>query len=1005
MEFLRMRNDPDPSAKKTKHPTLYAIWLPLVVLCVTLTTTIMLWQNSDQRISERAENRFKNQVEDITHLFVSRLQDNETILLGGNALFGVRGEALTRKEWSVYASSLNLAATNPGILGFGYSVWLSPEKLPGLIKAVRSEGFADFQPYPAGERPVYTAIIWIEPFNKANQRAFGYDMYSEPVRRAAMDLARDTGKTSITGKVILVQEMGEIKQNGILMYIPSYRMGMPTDSVEQRRKGLRGFVYSPIRMNDFAYGTLKKMPEDIDITIYAGTRPDPEQELFNSGQAKKHPLSNTYNSKFVITSTIDVFGTNWCLVFRSLPAFDSGFDQNQPLILLVAGTLISLGLSVLAFMQGRARHQALIIAEQMQEQVLNQQKSALYFQQTPLAVIQWNEAGKITAWNPAAEKIFGYTSESALGRDLDFLFQQDGEEACTAALAQAIYEKIEHKNRTQGDKIIDCEWYSTPLKDHSGKALGMVALVEDITERKQLEHALQASEMQFRLLFEDHSAIMLLIDPESGRILKANRAAAEYYGYPRDRLEQMNINQINCLPQENITQILQQVGEGTLNEFAVPHRLADGSIRTVEVHTAPISVQENSVNFAIVHDITTRLQAEEERERLEAQNIQLQKTESLARMAGAIAHHFNNKLQAVTMSLEMAIDLLENSSPTPNTPQLQKLADSALNSAAAAAEVSKLLLIYLGSAPCQFTLLDLSIICSNYQPILRATIPESIEYLVIPFQSGVMVNANANNIQQILTNLITNAWEACPNQRGTIRLHMEIIPGNEIPTEHRFPVDYIPETRQYACLVIEDTGVGIKAQDIDRLFDPFFSTKFTGRGMGLSAVLGIVRAHKGAVTIESREGEGSTFRVYFPLVQLNSVQVPQRGTEHFHKADGATILVVDDETIIRNIVSEMLARLGYAVLEAADGAQAVEVFRQHQGEIDCILCDVVMPHMSGWETIAAIREYDPDIPVILASGYNETHVMMAGNNEITVQAFLEKPFLFSNLKEILAKVL
>nr|WP_321467726.1 CHASE domain-containing protein [uncultured Desulfobulbus sp.] len=993
------------SATNQPLPLLHSIWLPLMVLGITLATTLLLWQYADQRITERAQTRFDNQIDDITRRLISRLQDNETILLGGNALFGVRNELLTRQEWHIYASSLNLAKNNPGILGFGYSVWLPPEHVSSLEDKIRSEGYSQFTVTPTGKRPEYTAIIWLEPFNQANQRAFGFDMYSEPVRRTAMDLARDSGKTTISGKVILVQEMDVIKQNGILMYIPSYRAGMPLDTVQARREALRGYVYSPIRMNDFVYGALKALPQDIEFAIYSGSKPVTEQTLFTSRQAAHRPISPSYHSTFARTSSIDIFGTTWCLTFRSLPEFDQGFDQKQPQTLLIAGTLISIGLGLLAFMQSRARQQAVIIALQMREQLLTQQKSALYFQQSPLAVIEWDDQEQITAWNPTAERIFGYAPETALGSHLSLLFEQEA--VLTGHRVGTFFEKstkIVGKNRTKGGTLIDCEWYATALTDRSGRALGMVALIEDITERKKLERALQASETQFRLLFEEHSAIMLLIDPESGQIIRANRAAADFYGYSREQLEQMPIEQINCMPRENIDRMLSQVREGLLNEYAVPHRLADGSIRTVEVHTASISLEENSVIFAILHDITTRIQAEEERERLEGQNIQLQKAESLARMAGAIAHHFNNKLQAVTMSLEMAIDLLTHQTETTSSQQLQDLAGSALHSAKAAAEVSKLLLIYLGSAPCQFSLLDLSMICSNYQPILNATIPESIDYQVQSMPMGLMINANANNIQQILTNLISNAWEACPNHQGKVRLRVETVDGDDIPREYRFPVDFTPEPRKYACIVVVDTGVGIREQDIDRMFDPFFSSKFTGRGMGLPAVLGIVRAHKGTVVVDSREGLGSTFRVYFPLIQLNTVQAPKKSADHPPRSGRGTVLVVDDEAIIRKIVGEMLERLGYTVLEAADGVRAIEVFRQHQGTIDCILCDMVMPRMNGWETIASIRQHAPDLPVILASGYNEAHVMV-GHNEIAVQAFLEKPFLFSKLKEVLAEIL
>ncbi|MBM9613971.1 CHASE domain-containing protein [Desulfobulbus rhabdoformis] len=985
-----MLNDKSRTVTQSNHSVFYSFLLPLLVLGITLTTTFLLWQNIDQRISKRAQMRFQTLCDDIIRQLSSRLQNNETILLGGNSLFEVRGEELTRSEWHTYASSLHLAKTNPGILGFGYSVWLDPQKVSSLEEKIRQEGFPQFRLHPKSERDAYSTIIWLEPFNKANQRAFGYDMYSEPVRRAAMEKARDTGNTTITGKVILVQEMEVIKQNGILMYIPSYRTGMPLGTLEQRRKALRGYVYSPIRMDDFAYGALKIMPQDIDFTIYTGNSPVASEELFNTWKAEGRSAHTAYQSKFEKTTVLDVYGTTWCMTFRSLPEFDTGFDQNQPQIILVAGILISFGLSLLAFMQSRARQQAVIIAAQMHEQLLTQQKFALYFQQSPLAVIEWDQNELITAWNPAAARIFGYTAEDVLGRKLSLLQTNNQEDGKNVQL-----------NRTKTGEIIDCEWYSAPLTNRDNRAAGMVALVENITERKKLEHALKKSETQFRLLFEEHSAIMLLLDPESGNIIKANNAASEFYGYSRAQLNQMSIGQISCLPQENIDQILRQIHKGELSEFAVPHRLADGSVRTVEMHSASISFQDSSVNFAIVHDITSRIQAEEERERLETQNIQLQKAESLARMAGAIAHHFNNKLQAVTMSLEMVKELLPQ---YPKNQQIQDLAGSALQSAEAAAEVSKLLLIYLGSAPCQFSLLDLRVICSNYQPILKATIPESIHYSFLATDLSLMINANANNIQQVLTNLVANAWEACPNHEGEVRLRIGKVEGTEIPANSRFPVDFVPEERPYAFLEVVDTGVGIRQMDIARLFDPFFSSKFTGRGMGLSAVLGIVRAHKGVVTVLSEEGEGSVFTVYFPLIQLNIVESKKPPSPKESPLQGGTILVVDDEEIIRKIVGEMLERLGYSILEAANGAEAVEIFNENRESIDCVLCDVVMPRMNGWDTVASIREKAPDIPVILASGYNEAHVMV-GHNELVIQAFLEKPFLFSKLKEVLANLL
>lgn len=1122
----RTRNTSNKDAFATALP-----WLPCVVLLVSLTATLFAWRSVALETYTRGETRFRTRAEDITQRIINRLQENETILLGGAALFNVHGDALSRSEWRIFASSLRFDTTNPGILGFGYSAWLPAAQAPALIRAIQAEGYPHFSISPSGDRPIYTAIIWLEPFNARNQKAFGYDMYTEPVRRMAMERARDTGQTSVSGKVILVQEGEGDIQNGLLMYVPSYRTTLPLETVEQRQEALRGFVYSPIRMNDLIVGALGKIPSGIDFTIHGGVQPTSENLLYNSALIRKQTSQAAHTSLFNSSRSLDIYGANWQLSFHSLPSFEQDFSQAPSFSLLLSGVIISVGLSLLTYQQGRSRQQALIIAKQMHEQLVTQQKFALHLQQSPLAVIEWDEQGVLTAWNPAAETIFGYATEAVLGRPLAMLFADDQWQQSSVILDIESSSKATWKNLTIDGRMLDCEWSTTRLQDQAGQILGTVALIQDVTERnhneqalrhernllqavmdgarnshlvyldrefnfvrvnrayadtcgytpeamigknhfvlypnaeteaifrqvrdsvqpyevqdrpfefpdqpergltwwnwtltpvidesglvnglvfslqetttrKQLEMALQASEAQFRRLFEEHGASMLLIDPQSGRILRANKAAVEFYGYTREVLQGMTINQINCLPPENLAKILKQVSLGELKEFSVPHRLADGTICPVEVHTAPIAIDDKVVNFAIIHNISARVEAEEERKRLEAQNIQLQKAESLSRMAGAIAHHFNNKLQGVMMSLEMIRDVVA-ATPSGEHQQIERLSTSALKAAETAAEVSRLLLTYLGSAPCEFTVLDLAMLCRNYQPILRASIPETIEFHVAEMPTELMVEGNAGQLQQILTNLIANAWEACAGGQGKVTLSISLVEGGAIPSLQRFPIAFQAEAATYVCFQVGDTGVGIKEQDIERLFDPFFSSKFTGRGMGLPAVLGIVRAHKGAVVVESEEGVGSTFSIYLPLVRAFEMPVLPMMPVTDEQVPRGTILVVDDEIVTRKLVGLMLEHLGYTVLAAEDGLQALELFDQHHQTIVLVICDVVMPRMNGWETIAAIRQQFPHLPVILASGYSEAQVM-DGRQEDADLSFLEKPFRFNQLRDRIARML
>jgi PAS domain S-box-containing protein len=392
--------------------------------------------------------------------------------------------------------------------------------------------------------------------------------------------------------------------------------------------------------------------------------------------------------------------------------------------------------------------------------------------------------------------------------------------------------------------------------------------------------------------------------------------------------------------------------------------------------------------IGVTADITARRQAEAEREKLEALNWQLQKFASLDRMAGAIAHHFNNQLQAVMLSLEMATSNLP-----PNAAPVEGLTE-AMQSARKAAEVSALMLTYLGQAQGNHEPLDLAEVCQRSLPLLRVTMPQNVVLETDLPSPGPVISADANQLRQVLTNLITNAWEASGDGQRHIRLSVKTVTATDLPATRRFPIDYQPQEKAYACLEVADAGGGIAAEDFDKLFDPFFSTKFIGRGLGLPVVLGIARSHDGVVTVESESSRGSTFRVFIPV---STKAIPQKPilvpvspiTKNVRR--GTTVLVVEDEPMVRTTLALVLEHSGFTVLEAEDGVAAVEIFRQHRDEIGCVVCDLTMPRMNGWETLTALRQLVPGIGVILASGYSEAQAMK-GDHPERPQAFLHKPY-------------
>ncbi|MFH0996652.1 MAG: ATP-binding protein [Pseudomonadota bacterium] len=385
-------------------------------------------------------------------------------------------------------------------------------------------------------------------------------------------------------------------------------------------------------------------------------------------------------------------------------------------------------------------------------------------------------------------------------------------------------------------------------------------------------------------------------------------------------------------------------------------------------------------------------------QKLEIQYRQLQKAESLGRMAGAIAHHFNNMIGAVIGNLELAgMNLPPGSEAHKNLTQ-------AMMASRKAAEVSSLMLTYLGQTPGKHEPLDLSETCRSGLSMLRAVTPNNV--IVEPGlpSPGPTILANTNQMHQALTNLLTNAWESIGDHRGTIGLTIKTVSPADIPALHRFPIDWQPRSISHACMEVTDTGCGISDKEIEKIFDPFFTTKFTGRGLGLPVVLGIAGSHGGGVTVKSEPGRGSVFSVFLP-VTTEEIPLQQEKTVSAPKFEGGgTVLLVEDEALVCIMAKMMLTRLGFTVLEARDGVEAVKIFQQHRDEIRWVLTDLTMPLMNGWETLASLRKLSPDIPVILSSGYDEAQVMADEHSE-RPNAFLGKPYHQKDLRETIIRVL
>nr|WP_320015791.1 PAS domain S-box protein [uncultured Desulfobacter sp.] len=425
--------------------------------------------------------------------------------------------------------------------------------------------------------------------------------------------------------------------------------------------------------------------------------------------------------------------------------------------------------------------------------------------------------------------------------------------------------ELEFEFRKSSGKKIWIKTIAEPVwkGDKVEKVIGNVI---DITESKLAKAELFEQSERIKTFFNSiNDAIFVHPLKQEGfePFVEVNDIACKRYGYTYDEL--MNLSapditvkyDVNEHTKPNYRKKMLEKGQLV---FETSHIKKSGEIFPVEINANIFHQNAKPYILAVVREITDRKNMEE----LRTQNWHLKKEESLNRMAGAIAHHFNNHLMAIMGNLELSLKLIElGKSPLKNIVQSMQLAKKA-------SKINELMLTYLGKNTSGKMQMDMSKVCRMIMPLLRSSFSVNI-ILETDFPAqGPMIYGDVNQVQQLATNLVTNAAESY-QEKGTIYLSLKTVLADEIPKKHRFPVDWIPDQNEYACLEVTDSGCGIEEQHIEKLFDPFFSTKATGRGLDLPVVLGIAQANNGVITVKSKCGEGSTFRFYTPVkTKLNS---------------------------------------------------------------------------------------------------------------------------------------
>jgi len=865
-------------------PGLMGRWGAWIVLLAALLITFNAWYSAGGEAKKRTQARFDFRVKTIETGIYERLQTYEFLLRGGDGLFAASDE-VTREEWRTYVTTLQVNQYYPGVQGVGFSKRILSSEKAAHIRQIRGEGFPQYSIKPDGDRPEYTSIIFLEPFDWRNQRAFGYDMFSEPTRKEAMIRARDTGTAALSGKVTLVQETDEDIQAGFLIYLAIYRKGELKETTEQRRKALMGYVYSPFRMNDFMKGVLVENKDYVKLQIFDGDKPLKETLLYHSDTAKESQNYSEGRHFATHQSILEYAGHRWLLSFVSSKYFEEGIETGLTNFSLLLGIISSLLLFGMVLSLTKSRNQAIALA----------------------------------------------------------------------------------------NTTLDLEKANIGLR-------------KEITERKQVEEALKKSEELHKEAQHVAQIGHWELNSPSGTPVWSEGIFHILELDPK-KSEPSFAAHVNIIHDEDWGLLDNSIQELSTNgtPFDIEFRIkrSNGETRWMHARGSAVKSEDGSVTrmFGTAQDITKRKSLEEEL-------LRAQKLESVGLLAGGIAHDFNNILTTILGNVSLA-----KMQMTPTGETFEMLSEAEKASIRAKTLTKQLLTFAKGGAPVKEPASIKDILKESPSFVLRGSKSScklSIAEDLWPAEVDV------GQISQVINNIVINANQAMPGG-GIIQVAAENL---IIEDRHGLPVN----PGRYIKISIKDQGVGIAEKHLANIFDPYFTTRHAGSGLGLATTYSIIKKHNGHIAVESQLGVGTTFHIYLPA---SDKAIPEKEEIKLIKGHGR-ILVMDDEAPLRKMVGRMLGRLGYESEFAKDGSEAIRMVKdakEAEKPYDAVILDLTIPGgMGGKEAINKLLEIDPEMKAIVSSGYSDDPVL-ANFQEYGFKGMMPKPFESRSLSKVLHEVL
>lgn len=649
---------------------------------------------------------------------------------------------------------------------------------------------------------------------------------------------------------------------------------------------------------------------------------------------------------------------------------------------------------------------------------ISEERYRMLFETMAQGVVYQDTGGRITSANPAAERILGLSLDQMVGRtsgDSGWrAVHEDGSEfpgdqhPSMIALRtgqpvhnvlMGIFHPVEKRHRWI---TIDAVPQFRP-----GETTPYTAYTAftDITERMETERALQ-EEFAFGNAIIECAAEGLCVlhevpDYPYLAFTVWNNRMTEITGYSMDEINRLGLHQtlysdpeLRAHADERLAARMRSGDDVKGEEWEITR--SDGTKRIVGASSSIVRKKAGDIHLlALIQDLTERKRAEEERLKLEAQMQQAQKLESLGVLAGGIAHDFNNLLTAILGNANLAMLELPAESGARST--IKAIEDASHR----AADLCRQMLAYAGMGRFVMEPIDLSLLVQELTHLLKVSVSKKAMLRCNLDNNLPAIDADPTQVRQVIMNLVINASEAIGDREGIVAITTGVMQCDEAYLRDSHTAE-IPLPGTYVYVEVDDTGCGMDADTRARIFDPFFTSKFTGRGLGLAAVLGIVRGHKGAIKVESEPGKGTCFRVLFPASKAEAEEPPAKAIELY--LGHGLILLVDDEEQVRKVAQKILERCGFQVVTAANGREAIDIFRERSTEIACVLLDLTMPQMDGEETYRELRRIREDVRVIMASGYSGQEISRRFHG-LGIAGLIAKPYEASALSALLREIL